>query len=235
MNIVYWSDYNCPYCYIGKTNLEKAIRDLNAEDQVTMEMKAFELDPNAPAKSQGTSIDRLMKKYGISEEMALKQIDTIEHLAEQAGLKYNLKSARFTNTFDAHRLTKYAQSRYPELAEKLEEALYRAYFTDNLELADADVLKKIGSEAGIPEEEIEILLKGDDFVEEVRADEKEAADQGIQSVPYFIIGDQYIPGAMQPEDLRLILQDLIEPQQVEVQMDGISCSVDGCDITDVQK
>ena len=70
MEIVYWSDYACPYCYIGETHMKTALQELSLTDKVKIEMKAFELDPFASKEYTGTTVDRFARKYGLSTEAA---------------------------------------------------------------------------------------------------------------------------------------------------------------------
>ena len=137
MKITYWSDYACPYCYIGEARLKKAIAEVKGDKDIEIEMKAFQLDPTAGEHAAGDTQTRFAHKYGIS---TLEAGETIEHISQMGiaeGLDFKYATTRFTNTMDAHRLTKLAQSKNdPELADKVIEELFKAYFSDNLELAD---------------------------------------------------------------------------------------------------
>ena len=137
MNITYWSDYACPYCYIGETYLKQAIHNLGLDGQIEVEMKAFELDPDASREYTGATVDRFAKKYGLSLQAAQQRIDGISQMGREAGLDFRYAETRYTNTFDAHRLTKLAQqSGDPALTDRLSERLYKAYFAEGLELAE---------------------------------------------------------------------------------------------------
>ena len=183
MKIIYWSDYACPYCYIGETHLKTAIRELGWEEEISVEMKAFELDPNASRTYTGTTVDRFAGKYGLTKEKAAERIDGISEMGRQAGLDFRYAETRYTNTFDAHRLTKLARSRSKSLADRLSERLYHAYFADGLELADHEVLTRIAAEEGMDTKEVREFLKSDRFADEVRLDEREAQNYGVSGVP----------------------------------------------------
>lgn len=228
--ITYWSDYNCPFCYIGEANLKAALKQLNLEDEVELEMKAFELDPNAPEQPRGNAVERLMEKYRMPERIALERIDRIEKMAKQSGLNYNLADAKYASSFDAHRLTQMAEDKFPKLAEKLEENLYKAFFTENLLLSDPKVLKKIALETGLPEDEVDHLLSSDDYAETVRAQEKEAREKGIHGVPFFVIGSEAVSGAMDPDGFAKILKAEFEDESsIPVfENKGQACGPDGC-------
>ena len=119
MEIFYWSDYACPYCYIGETTLKAALRELGVD--CTPEMRAFELSPDAPRSCPGPTSDLVAKKYGLSPEQAEASMQRVNEMAADAGLYFDFGKTRFTGTFDAHRLTKLARSRGPATADALED------------------------------------------------------------------------------------------------------------------
>ena len=230
MKVTYWSDYACPYCYIGETHLKKAIDELGVKDRVEIEMKAFELDPGASREYTGLTLDRFARKYGLSKEGAAQRIESISQMGRAAGLDFRYAETRYTNTFDAHRLTKLAQSKEDKaLADRISERLYAAYFTETLELADPDVLRCIAAEEGMDEAEVSELLSSDQFADEVRLDEREAARYGVHAVPYFLIGKYAIPGALPVEDMKKVLAEVLDAEKKpEEPMWGMACGPDGC-------
>ena len=200
MKITYWSDYACPYCYIGEVRLKKAIKGLNIPIEV--EMKSFQLDITAPKKSNGDTQTRFANKYGISFAQAGLQIEVISRMGRDEGLDFKYATTLFTNTFDAHRLTKLAQSKNNSaLTENLIENLFKAYFTDNKELADIELLQNIGEKSGLNALEVRNLLSSDQFGEQVKQDEFEAFQRGIHGVPFYIIGGKYTISGTQNSDL----------------------------------
>ena len=120
--------------------------------------------------------------------------------------------SRYTNTFDAHRVTKLAQSKTDKkIADKLQERLFKAYFTDSLELADYETLIKLASESGLEESKVKDVLLSEKYSDEVRADESEAFHSGIQAVPFFVINNEYaIPGALAVKQIEKILLRVID-------------------------
>ena len=200
MKIVYWSDYACPYCYIGEARLKKALKGLDFP--VEIEMKSFQLDVTAPKKSNGDTQTRFANKYGISFAQAGLQIEVISKMGRDEGLDFKYATTLFTNTMDAHRLTKLAQSKNdPVLTEKLIENLFKAYFTDNKELADIKVLQDIGGKSGLNSLEVKNLLESSQFEEDVKKDEYEAFQRGIHGVPFYIIDGKYTISGTQNSDL----------------------------------
>ena len=233
MKVIYWSDYACPYCYIGEARLKKAIRELGAENRVTLEMKAFQLDPYAGEKATGDTLTRFAHKYGLTKEAAAQQIEGISQLGIDEGLDFKYATTLFTNTMDAHRLTKLAQRR--GVADKVIESLFRAYFSDNLELANKELLQRIGEEAGLDAKEVRELLSSDRFQDEVLRDEEEAAMNGIHAVPFFVVGDRYgISGAQSVAGMKATLEKALQEEQQrneELKLtSGMTCGPEGCRI-----
>lgn len=198
MKIVYWSDYACPYCYIGETRLKKAIKELGLENEVEIETRAFELDPDAPKTVETITVDRFAKKYRLSKEEAQQQIDHISQLGIDEGIDFRYATTLYTNTRDAHRLTKLAQTKHDTaLEDRVSELLFDAYFTRNEKLAEHDVLLRVAREAGLGETEAKNVLESNQFEEEVRFDEREAMMRGVHGVPYFMFNGKFvIPGAL---------------------------------------
>lgn len=208
LDIKIWSDFACPFCYIGETRLNRAINELGIADKVSITYKAFELDPTAPREVRTNTIDRFAKKYGMSAAEAAERVAHISELGNELGLDFNYSDAQYTNTVDAHRLMKLAERRYnPEVAERLNNLLFRAYFTDGKLLSDLKVLTDIADEAGMDADEVQTVLMGDRYLDAVRSDEHEAEAIGVRGVPYFVINGTYaIPGALQVSDFKDALQ-----------------------------
>ena len=135
MKITYWSDYACPWCYIGVSRLKNAIKELGVESLVTLKMRAYQLDPGAPLKAESDNITKAAARFGVSKEEAMAKMRQMFDMAKANGIEFNYATARNTNTFDAHRLTKLAESKGDEkLLNAMIDRLYKAYFTDNLSL-----------------------------------------------------------------------------------------------------
>lgn len=221
MTIEIWSDYACPFCYIGEAHLSKALRELD-DKNIAVEFKSFELDPSADVKVVSSTAERFAEKYAMSLTAATERIEEISRMGRDAGLDFKYLTTRYTNTFDAHRLTKFAQSKgRDEIVIKL----FDAYFTKNLELANFAVLKKIAAECGLDGREVDDILTGDSYAEDVRADELTAARLGIHAVPYFVIGNKYGLSGAQPVE---ILKQAITDALTDENFGGMACGVDGC-------
>lgn len=236
MKIRFWSDFACPYCYIGEKRLHDAINSLGAGDQIELVPLAFELDPNAPKTVQTDTVTRFARKYGMSEAEARAQVEHISKLGHECGLAFKYADAQYTNTFDAHRLMKLAETTDRKILEKLNFALFDAYFAKSEQLADHAVLMRIGKEAGLPEAAIRDVLESDRYAEEVRADEMAAARAGVRGVPYFVFEDGVtIPGAASQADLEDIIKRNLKGAKISGQGAGETCGINGCQIRPPRK
>lgn len=108
MKIEVWSDFACPFCFIGKQRFERALEQFANKEDVKVVFKTFELDPKAPKSVDHDVHDMLVGKYGMSREQAITMNNNIGKEAEDAGLAFHFDSIQLTNTFDAHRIAKYA-------------------------------------------------------------------------------------------------------------------------------
>ena len=230
MKITYWSDFACPYCYIGNTRLKRAVEDLNLD--VDFDIRAFELDQNAPKDVKSTTVDRFALKYGLSKEDAEKQVSQISKLGIDEGIDFRYETTLYTNTRDAHRLMKLAQSKNDEkLVEKLANLLFDAYFTQNLKLADKNILLEIGLKAGLEENEINDVLNSNLYNSQVEEDEDIALSGGIHAVPFYLFDNKYsIPGALSYDDFKSVLTQIIAESEVDDDKDTDSCENGVCKI-----
>ncbi|MDE6007014.1 MAG: DsbA family oxidoreductase [Muribaculaceae bacterium] len=240
MNLVIWSDFACPYCYIGETRLQKAIEELGISEKVNIEYRAFELDPTAPKEVTGGTPERFAKKYRLSIEDATKQIEEISRLGKEAGIDFRYATTRYSNTRDAHRLMKLAEAKYDHnTVERLNKALFDAYFTKNLVLADPKVLLETAMGVGMDEKDIKAVLDSDMYEDEVRFDEREAAMRGVRGVPYIIFGGDFaVPGAMTVDGFKSALNRELRRQEKDLNENKHGndnerphvCGPDGCEL-----
>jgi predicted DsbA family dithiol-disulfide isomerase len=201
MKIEIWSDVVCPWCYIGKRRFESALARFAHRDDVAVVWRSFELDPSAPALRTGDAAERLAAKYGMSREQAAQRHAHMTQLAAADGLSFRLDVAKSGNTFDAHRLLHLAHEQ--GVQDDVKERLFRAYFTEAEPIGDRDTLVRLVAEAGIAEADARAVLDSDRFTDEVRADEQEARELGINGVPFFVIDNRYGVSGAQPAEILL--------------------------------
>jgi len=201
MNVEIWSDIVCPWCYIGKRHLEAALADFAHRDEVTRIWRSFQLDPGAPAVSEGDPLDRLAAKYGMTRVQAEAAQTRVTAAAAEAGLEFHLDRARQGNTFDAHRLLHHAASLGHQ--DELKERLMAAYFTEGEAIGDRDVLTRLADVVGLEAVAASAVLDGDDFAEAVRGDVQTARELGITGVPFFVVDGRFGISGAQPAEVIL--------------------------------
>lgn len=236
MKIEVWSDFVCPFCYIGKRRLEAALQQFDYRDQVEVEYKSFELDPNAKVYQDTSIHEAIAKKYGISLEEAKKANDGIGSQAKTVGLAFDFENMKPTNTFDAHRLTKFAES--IGKGKILTEKLLHAYFVEGKLLSDHEILLSIAASVDIDSVRArEVLGNVDMYANEVRDEEMRAHQYGATGVPFFVINEKYAISGAQPTELFVsALQQVWEeeapkPKLEKIGLDsGTVCTDDGCAI-----
>jgi predicted DsbA family dithiol-disulfide isomerase len=200
------SDIACPWCAIGYARLQQALNTL-PELKTELEWHAFELNPDKNAL-QEPILPALSRKYGRSEdEMRQAQVNMMQ-IAADLGLNFTKMQQRFTcNTFDAHRLVKWAATENKATAMKL--ALFDAYFGEAKDVSDTAVLVNCAEKAGLDKTEAERILATDDYASVVTEDIVNYQQAGISSVPAFIINNKYlISGAQEPTQLAEALNQI---------------------------
>ena len=232
IQILYWSDFICPYCYIAEQRMKNLMKELNIFDKFEFKFLSFELDPYAPKESKLNIIESLAKKYHMPVEHAKKSIDHINKLGRAEGIDFKNDTSRIGNTFQAHRLTKYIESKGNyENTEKIINLLYDAYFTKNLLISDENVLMDLGIKAGCTKEELEKFLATDQFSKEIRQDEEDAYAEGVHGVPYFIINKEVINGAAPKGEMKDVLMRALkngEKKEKDGHPEGVVCDETGC-------
>lgn len=201
------SDPICPWCYIGKTHLDKALEQA-IEHPFTIEWHPFQLNPDMPAEG----MDRrtyLEAKFGGKDGAVRAYAPVAEH-AQAAGAVINLdKIQRTPNTINAHRLIHWAG--IEQRQSLVVDLLFKAYFVDGRDISDQEVLSDIADTAEMDAAVVGRLLAGDSDVEEIRARDAHSRKMGINSVPTFIVaGKHAVPGAQPPETWTQIIGDIQE-------------------------
>ena len=191
------SDVICPWCYIGKRRLEKAIAALDGKHEVQVRWLPFQLNPQMPKEGISRREYRI-RKFGSWEHA--QELDARMIAAGEAdGIQFAFdRTERTPNTLDAHRLIWLADKQ--GVQDAVVEALFRGYFTEGRDISNRQRLINVVAEAGLDRDQAEKLLKGDDGMEAIKEADELARRFRVEGVPFFIVnGKVTLSGAQQPE------------------------------------
>jgi predicted DsbA family dithiol-disulfide isomerase len=194
MIIDVWSDVVCPWCFIGKRRLEKALSTFEHRDQVTIRHRAFQLQPDIT--STVPTAKHLAEKYQLQEDQVKEMQANVCAIADGEGLCYNLDDTLSGNTFDAHRLLLWAAT--VDKQDELLEVMYSAYFEKSKPLFSHTDLVAVALSVGIDADLVEDLLLSDKYRDEVIADRNLASQLGATGVPFFVVDMKYAISGAQP-------------------------------------
>jgi predicted DsbA family dithiol-disulfide isomerase len=198
IQIEVYSDVVCPWCFVGKRRLERALETAGYAQQAHIAWRPFQLNPTMPKEGMDRRV-YLEAKFGGAEARLAMQ-ERVAKAGEADGLVFAFdRIERTPNTFDAHRLIWFAgqQGCQNEIAE----ALFQSYFTKGREIGHLDSLAEIASDCGIDREEAKRFLASDRAVQEVRAEEATGHRLGIRGVPYFVLNGSISISGAQPPDI----------------------------------
>ncbi|MFJ7669131.1 DsbA family protein [Lysinibacillus sp. NPDC097195] len=195
MKIEVFSDFSCPFCYIGKKELERAITEAGYTDQVEIEFKAFQIDPDASKEVGQSYYEYVMAHRNVTIEQAEHMTAGIMERAKEVGLAYDFTKMKKVHTEKAHRLAKWTKQFGKEAA--YTEALMAAYFKEGKDLNDEAVLLAVIKKLNLDVVKAkEVLGDSKAFIEELEKDRYDAQQLGVQSVPFFVFNNRYgIKGA----------------------------------------
>ena len=185
MKIEIWSDVVCPWCYIGKRRLERALGQFEHADEVEIAWRSFQLNPDTPPGTAVPTPEYLASRFG---PQAKAMTGRVAELAAEEGLDFDFDAALTVNTLDAHRLLHLAADL--GIGDAAKERLLRAHFTEGADLSDHQTLTRLLGEAG----------RGDADPERVRADIEQARRLGANGVPFFVIDRKYGISGAQPAE-----------------------------------
>lgn len=196
-----WSDIACPWCYIGKRNLEKGLAETASDADapaVEVTYHSFELSPDTPVDFEGDELDFLAGHKGMPRERVSEMLENVTGVAANAGLEYRFDLLQHTNTVKAHELLHFAKAQGAQLP--MAERLMAAYFTEGRHVGRVDDLVDLAGEAGLDADAAREALESGQYLPAVRADQAQAQAYGIQGVPFFVIDGKYgVSGAQPPE------------------------------------
>lgn len=194
MIIDVWSDVVCPWCYIGKRRLEKALSTFEHKEEITVRHRAFQLQPDI--ETTVATQELLATKYNLAPSAVKEMQANVCDIADGEGLCYNLENTLSGNTFDAHRLLLWAATIGEQ--DQLLEAMYSAYFEKSKPLFSHADLVSVCLSIGLDADVVEDILLSGKFAEEVNADRTLAPQLGATGVPFFVVNMKYAISGAQP-------------------------------------
>ncbi|EAZ82915.1 DsbA family oxidoreductase [Algoriphagus machipongonensis] len=231
MKIEIWSDVVCPFCYIGKRKLEQALDNFPQKDQIEIEWKSFQLNPDLKTDPSLSSLEYLSKSKGWSMPQTIQITQQVVDMANEVGLEYHLDKTVVANTMNAHRLIHLAKE--SNNGGEMKERLLKAYFTEGKNVDDSEILISLGTEVGLDADRIKQMLNSDEFENAVRQDIYESQQVGVKGVPFFVLDRKFgISGAQPDQVFTQTLEKAWEDYKksnpvINMVGDGDSCDVDG--------
>ena len=196
MKIEIWSDIMCPFCYIGKRQLETALEAFPGNN-FEIEWKSFQLDPTIEPQSGKDVYTFLAERKGISVEQSIEMHKGVVERAKSVGLDYHFDKAIISNSLTAHRIIQLAKAK--KLGDEMEEIFFKSYFTEGRDLNDGPTLVELAVKAGLDQDLVLQVLKDENlFLKEVHHDITEAQEIGVQGVPFFVFDRKYAVSGAQP-------------------------------------
>ena len=193
LKVTVFSDYICPFCYIGKARIDK----LQKEFDLDVEWKGFEIHPETPSEGQ------TLEELGMSKDYIEMSKRNVENLAKDANLDLR-KRQKISNSNLALRITEFAKERGK--FNEFHNRIFRSYWQEGKNIGDFEILFDIIEEIGLYKDDLKRYLKSDKSKEKLDIYLKEVRDRGVTGVPTFIVGDTLVVGAQPYEELKKVTQ-----------------------------
>jgi protein disulfide-isomerase len=198
MKIEIWSDVMCPFCYIGKRHLEKALSTFPGKENIEIVWKSFQLNPNLSetVDSSQNSYKYIANSKGITLEQSKAMHQNVVDMGKKANLDFNFDKALISNSLKAHRMLQMAKTK--NLGDQTKEVLLKAYFMEGKNMSDEQTLIDLGTSVGLNENDIKASLTDPEFYNLVQRDIQESQQIGVQGVPFFVFDRKYAISGAQP-------------------------------------
>lgn len=250
MKIEIFSDVGCPWCFIGKRRFERALSEFPQRDQIEVEWKSYQLDPTLPEHESRSELEYLSQVKGMPADQVRQMLAHVGSQAEGEGLHYDFDSLVVANSWKAHRVIQRAKAVSLQVAENLEEQLFSAHFERGEDIGSEEVLVRLGTAAGLSQEQVREALTDSTWEDRVKGDLQEARALGVTGVPFFVLNRKYGISGAQPAELfaQALQQAWAEHQPLQmvtpaaatadqpgpdgdqpVGLNGQACGPEGCD------
>lgn len=189
MVVEVWSDIACPYCYLGKKRLEKALEEFGDRDRVEVVWKSYQLDPQLQTDGK-TGIYEYLQARGYDADQLKMSNAHLVQAGRAAGIDFHFEDIVVANTFRAHVLLKIAARHGRQ--DEAKDRLMKTYFTEGKNVDDPEVLMGIAGDMGLDTGELQEAFMSAELAEQIRMDAYEAHQLGARGVPFFVFNDKYI-------------------------------------------
>ena len=217
------SDVACPWCYIGKKHLEKALENFDRQP-VEITWHPYQLDPTIPA--EGVYCDKYFaKKFGNPDQIE-QVFQRVVGVGEKAGIAFNFdKMPKAVNTIPLHKMLHIAREEGTQI--ELKERFFKAYFTDGIDFSDKERFITFMQDFGWSREKTEGILANEKIGYNVLQEIKHFQDLGVTGVPFFILNNKYGISGAQPTSVFLDTLNKIAAEIPPLEAIGEVCDVDG--------
>lgn len=200
MKVHIWSDFVCPFCYIGERHLEQAIGD---RTDIEIEFMSYQLDPSAPETIEGSADEVLAKQKGMPLEQVKQMQQHVRNMAANTGLTF-VDTVAPANTFRAHQVFQYAKEQGK--GNEFIEMGQRRYFTEGKPVTTKEDMRVLAELVGLDADECAAVYDSNRYADKVREEIGVARQIGVQGVPFFVVDGKYgISGAQPVEFFKEVL------------------------------
>ncbi|HSA05266.1 MAG TPA: DsbA family oxidoreductase [Tenuifilaceae bacterium] len=232
MKVEVWSDVACPFCYIGKVRLEKALSELGFANEIQVIWKSFMLNPNLVTDLNLSITDYLINTKDLLPEEVEEMNQYITEMALKSGLELNIEKIVVANTRKAHNLIHYAKSKGKQ--SEMKSRIFKAYFTESRNVDDIDELVLMAKEVGLETENLKEIISNEVFNNDIETEIYESRQIGVRGVPHFVIDNKIVINGAQEQK---VFSQTIEKayadwkqangDKTNTTINGLQCDIDG--------
>jgi predicted DsbA family dithiol-disulfide isomerase len=212
MKITIWSDFVCPFCFIGQAHMDRALESFEHADRIEIEYKSYILSPDEKYVPGQDYYQAFANAKGISLEETNAMFHRIADMGRDSGLDIHFSLAKNANTYDAHRVLQYAK----EIGRDAEclRRFYEAHFSEGEVISDHGTIIRLAGDIGIDSKRVRQILESNAYAGNVEQDLLESRLAGVSSVPYFLFNDKYsLSGAQPVQELIRVLDQVWKEEQ----------------------
>jgi predicted DsbA family dithiol-disulfide isomerase len=212
MKITIWSDFVCPFCFIGESHLNKALENFEHAEEVEIEYKSFLLMPDGEYVPGLNYAQTFAELKGVPIEQSKAMLKQVTDMADASGVDINYDIAQLASTSDAHRVFQYAKEQGK--GNEFFHRLYAAHFSEGEVLSEIETIVRLAEEVGLDGVEVRKIMENSENTEKVTKDISESRSMGVQGVPFFVFDDKYaVSGAQPVQAFNQILNKVWEEKQ----------------------